>query len=230
MKNRLAEFDKVYLINLERRTDRLNKWLTNNKDIIDGLDNFEIIKAIDGIQCNNTEWKFAPGALGCLESHLKIIIDAKMNNYEKIVIFEDDFIFDENFLHLFNDGLLELPENWHMLYLFSTDYIEPVEYSKCLARCTSTLSGVAYCLNSTIFDVFIGLLKLRSREVDVIYGHSHFIINAFKFKTNICHHFDGFSDILLEQTNYHSYPSSFERLKLFIKRILRGFGVIKSNK
>ena len=203
MHNILETFSKVYLINLKKRPERLKKWLEDNKLVIENLSNLEIIEAVDGTKISMNDWGFSTGALGCLESHLNILKDAKQNKCNRILVLEDDFIFDENFMIQFNEGYKELPDNWDMLYLYSSHFKNPKPYSEHLYRASAALSTVAYAVNAKTFDLLIKVLELKVREVDVIFAHMHFLINAYAFKKNICHHYDGYSDVQNINTNYH---------------------------
>jgi len=216
----LSDFDQIYLINLKKRPDRLAKWTSDNNKIVEHLSNFQTFEGIDGEICINENWSFSKGALGCLESHLNIIIDAQKNHYSKIIVFEDDFIFDQNFIEKFSKGYSELPHNWHLLYLFSTDYNQPISFSENLSQCTASMGTVAYCLNSSIYDTLINLLKLRIKQVDVVYAHSHYLINAYKFKENICHHYDGYSDVINQMTTYHKKEGFLIKIKYWLKKLL----------
>lgn len=220
MPNCLNIFDRVYLINLERRKDRLDRWLTENDFIISDLSNFEIVKAIDGKELpENKYWAANMGALGCLETHLAILKDVMEKGYQKVLIFEDDFIFDEKFKEVFVKGWSSLPSHWDMLYLYASDYTPALPYTKPLLKVTSSLSSVAYAITYPIIPTCIHLMERRIHPVDVVYGHLHFLIDAFRFKENICHHYDGFSDIKNGFTDYHYKPGIKERIIAKLKRI-----------
>ncbi|RNL51128.1 glycosyltransferase family 25 protein [Pedobacter jejuensis] len=216
----LSDFDQIYLINLKRRPDRLSQWFLDNGHLSKNLKNFQIFDAIDGKNADLTDWRFGAGAYGCMMSHLGVLEDAKKNNYQTILVLEDDFIFNTNFETEFLLGMQELPSNWHMLYLFSTDFSESSRYSSALNKCCSTLSTVAYCVNSDIFDLLISALQIKAREVDVVYAHLHFLINAYKFRTNICAIFDGFSDV--EDREVKSNPKPNRPLhKIVLSKLLK---------
>lgn len=111
-------FDKVYLINLEKDTYKYK--IMKNK--LDNLNiKFELFKAIDGNTLENCKLlRFGnKGAVGCKMSHMKIIENAKYNNYSKILILEDDLYFWNNFNERFNrlyKTLMDIDENWKLIY------------------------------------------------------------------------------------------------------------------
>ena len=87
-------FDKTYLINLERRPDRLENF--ENQVKIHNLGNFEIFKAIDGQNLNMSDFetRLRSGELGLILTILEIIKICKSNNYENVLIVEDDCEFN----------------------------------------------------------------------------------------------------------------------------------------
>src|SRR3990172_10356543 len=72
--------EKVIYINLDNRTDR-------RKEIEHELSVFSIpFQRFPAI-------KTAVGCVGCTQSHLQILKNAKQNNYKNVLILEDDFMF-----------------------------------------------------------------------------------------------------------------------------------------
>jgi len=114
---KLNGVDKIYVINLKRRPDRLIKFLNKTP-----FKNIEIIYGFDGRNHQNerTElkdlydkfWRLGPGERGCFISH--IIIWKKMisNNYKKVLIFEDDVLYSDNFLIKYKKILDEMKYIW----------------------------------------------------------------------------------------------------------------------
>ena len=93
--------DKVYVINMDHDTDRL-------KHIKYQLDKFNLkFQRVPGVNGKKVYPKYKnktslrPGAFGCLLSHTNVIKDAIQNNYENILVLEDDAILHQNFLQEF---------------------------------------------------------------------------------------------------------------------------------
>jgi GR25 family glycosyltransferase involved in LPS biosynthesis len=98
---------KSFMINLDRRPDRLEKM---NKQIQDNLLPTDIIRisAIDGLKlkinprlrslCRKNNFQMRPGVIGCALSHIqlyqKLLEDTEVDGY---VIFEDDVISNKSF-------------------------------------------------------------------------------------------------------------------------------------
>ena len=80
--------DKLYYINLDKRTDRLEHLEKNVLPFIN-IPNmvFERISAVDHTNYSHISQRGA----GCSLSHIKVWKDAIENKYEKIIVMEDDF-------------------------------------------------------------------------------------------------------------------------------------------
>lgn len=79
-----SKFDKILYINLDHRKDR-------NKQILNEFNKLDINKdKIHRIQAVHEKYN---GHIGCAKSHIKALNYAKKNNYKRILIFEDDFVF-----------------------------------------------------------------------------------------------------------------------------------------
>lgn len=120
--------DKIYIINLKKNIYNFKKSLYQLKS--ENLLNYKFIEAVDGnnhkslyesvtekMDKNFVKHNFSYGALGCLLSHIKVIKDAKINNYKQILILEDDFIFTEMFSNKFNDIFKNLNAEYDLIYL-----------------------------------------------------------------------------------------------------------------
>jgi GR25 family glycosyltransferase involved in LPS biosynthesis len=118
---------KKYVINLKRREDRLKKFMDicPYKDVVPfygfdgkfietnekGMEYFEIFKKFPH--------KLLVGEIGCYISHLLLWQSLVESNSDMIMIFEDDAIFNENFLSYMAKIEKELPNiiNKGILYI-----------------------------------------------------------------------------------------------------------------
>jgi len=135
--NKKTLINKIYLINLKRRNDRLN-FIKNNYNlskpliIIEAVDanllNLEklkeenIINDITIYQLNKEREHHYElthkGSLGCYLSHYNIWKQFKETKDNNILIFEDDTIFENISINDINKRLLKLPKDWD-IYLLS---------------------------------------------------------------------------------------------------------------
>ena len=109
-------FDKIYLLNLQKRSDRLQP----SKTRLDNLDiQYEVFFGCDGSVINHLFNKLEngyftnPNYLGCAISHLSIYQDAIHHGYDKILILEDDNLIHSDIHNIFNT--IEIPE-WNDLF------------------------------------------------------------------------------------------------------------------
>lgn len=118
-------FDKIYVLNLDHRSDRMSSM--RNKLHKNGITNYCRFPAVNGHQkphidhWRNLKYFFdTPGAYGVLMSAYFILIDALKNKYHQILILEDDVIFHHDFTRLFNQKIKSIPDYWKLLFLGSS--------------------------------------------------------------------------------------------------------------
>ena len=167
-------FDKIYCINLDRRTDRWKSVEAEFKKM-----NIDVVRysAIDGdnidfsISNDLTENQLSDkglienrNSLACLLSHLEIIKEAKLNNYKRILIFEDDVLFSKDF----KNEIKKIEElDWKLLYLGASQFNwSGIDTSKKYYRCNKTLGTFAYAIDSSIYDKLINLFEKKEKSVD----------------------------------------------------------------
>lgn len=56
------------------------------------------------------------GQIGCAWSHAEVYKDMVQNNYQKVLILEDDIVLDKNQLPFISKILAQLPADWELLY------------------------------------------------------------------------------------------------------------------
>uniref|UniRef100_A0A0N5BWU0 Glycosyltransferase 25 family member n=1 Tax=Strongyloides papillosus TaxID=174720 RepID=A0A0N5BWU0_STREA len=126
-------FDKIYLINLKRRNERMEKMNEILKTI--GF-MYERWEAVDGKNLNDEEIskkiKFLPnyidpyhkrpmkkGEIGCFLSHYAIWEDVVKNNLNKVIVFEDDIRFSKNATGILRRLVSDLDttkQKWDFIY------------------------------------------------------------------------------------------------------------------
>jgi glycosyl transferase family 25 len=140
----------AYYINLEHRTDRnvhVTEQLTNL-----GLPKFERFNAI----------KMEYGAIGCSMSHLKILQNALTNNYNHVLIMEDDITFlePERFKANFNTFLERQGNNWDVI-LFAGNNVPPYDkIDDVCIRVKQCLTTTGYLVNGHYFKRLIDNVKM----------------------------------------------------------------------
>jgi glycosyl transferase family 25 len=96
--------------------------------------------------------------IGCALSHIKIWEDAIKNNYNNIIVFEDDAIIFDNFWDNLQNTYNCLPDKWNILYLdISYGYLQKI--NNCISRVVykerKNFGMIGYILNKNIVNKII---------------------------------------------------------------------------
>jgi len=179
-------FDRVALINLDRRTDRLNQFSAQAKRL--GID-FVRYSAVDAEA-------LGVGAVGaCAQSHRKVLQDAIDDGVERLFVFEDDAGFHIDFQAKFEHTMKIVPDDWQMLYLGSWPYaIEEVGIEG-IKRTLGCYSTHAYGAKREIFADLIGASLDHMYPIDAAYGNLHKQIRAYIASPSFVTQVPGYSDI-----------------------------------
>ncbi len=176
-------FDRIIVINLERRTDRLEQFDKEAKRI--GFE-YEVHPAMDG--------KFLgmdPIVAGRL-SHIEVL--RKIKPDEKVLICEDDALFREDFNEAFDEYMDDLPKNWDIFYLGAIkNETRPVN-NHWVRQVVST-GTQAYCVNPAKVDLFIQIAREFEQWIDVAYRLWADRTNAYIAHPNLVIQQDGYSDL-----------------------------------
>lgn len=128
-------FDKIYVLNMLTRTDRWNKMkrAMAKHDVY----NAQRFLGLNGNQePHYGEWKSYiktvknrkkcikyQGSWAILKSMKLMLLDAKKNNYDRILVLQDDLMFHKNFLAEFQLITTFIPPTWKLLYLGASQHI-----------------------------------------------------------------------------------------------------------
>ena len=199
-------FDKVYCINLDRRTDRLENFKKEVEKY--NLGEFERFSAYDGKLLNLTnQFNLKPGEIGIIKSNLDIIRNAKKNNYNNILIIEDDCVFNDGIINV--DSFFELlPNDWDMLYMGGNHNTHmgvapPQKINDKIVKLHSTYSAHFIGIKSTVFDQIESLLERGQQPLDVEYVKLQKIFNCYSFTPSLTGQLVNFSDIQESTTDYN---------------------------
>lgn len=177
--NKNMLFDKVYVINMDKRTDRLEKISQELAGLGIAFERFPSVYDKDPIS-------------SCRKSHLGVISKAKVEGLNSVLILEDDAMFLDNFNENLESVSKELPENWDMLYL-GAQVISRELFSPRLSRSIDSRSLQAYIVKSSIYDRLINI----TWQGHVDYGFSilHPEINAYVCTPALVKAHPGYSDL-----------------------------------
>jgi len=145
------QFPEIYCINLQEREDRYQHMQTL------------FMKHNLKVNFYRPERNPVSGAVGCRESHLAVLKEAKDRGLPSVLIFEDD-------IDILGD-LREviLPKKWEMFYL-GGNWLDILDKSEsdhyCKIRSWSTY---AYAVSHQFFDTLIQGLSSTEKEIDKYY-------------------------------------------------------------
>jgi GR25 family glycosyltransferase involved in LPS biosynthesis len=185
-------FDKVIVINLDRRTDRMEK-LTPQLEKLDIQ--YKRFSAVDGKKLD-----IDPIVAG-LQSHLQVM---KLIAGQRVLILEDDAQFVEDFNEKFEKVMQTLPEDWDIFYLGA---LVPKDVG--LIRMVNRHWGIqvlttgtqAYCINPSRLEYFINKLEDYNSYIDI--GLRDFAkgLKAYITQPNLVVQFPSYSDLRLKEVN-----------------------------
>src|SRR5215207_940988 len=109
-------FPLTVCINLDRRPERWQRM--QRAFAAQGIGPVQRFSATDG---NNSvlppNWIHTAGAYGCLDSHMRVVREARDAGVSSVLIFEDDAVFDPHLKDKFPIWITDLPSDWDMLFL-----------------------------------------------------------------------------------------------------------------
>lgn len=206
-------FSKTFLINLDRRPDRLNA-SQRRADAI-GLE-FERFPACDGakeglIIPSAAEVKQSPmywnlAAAGLCVTLIKIFEKAKAEKLDSILIFEDDFEVNPDIkdINSFVDtNIRDIPSDWETIY-FGANHAKPfVHITEHVAKLGGAYANHAHAVRSTVFDIMIEELSKVNNPIDVTYCNIiHPRGNSYVFRPHLILQAEDYSDIVKSRVNY----------------------------
>lgn len=169
--------DRCFLINLDRRKDRLTDWMQQ----LPADWPFPVperFAAIDGRRCATPpQWRSGQGAWGCYRSHCLILEKCLIEGIDSYVVFEDDAGFVEDFAGKLRQYVSELPSDWGLAYVGGQHLYAgrhpPQQISEHVYR--------PYNVNRTH-----GFMVRGRETMKTIYRHLHW--NDWKPRHHIDHH------------------------------------------
>jgi len=189
-------FDNVYVLNLDSRPDKMRsiKKRLNKFDIeyerwpASGPGDKEVAENFLKTKKNKDALIKTIGAMGCLISHRKIIKDAMIKGYSRILIFEDDAMFDPE-IKTKVKKIDSLQKNWGLVYLGGSQHNwAHIKYIKDFYYSRRTNGTFAYAIRKEMFKPILAISDALEHPIDwyLILLQEKFKRKCFTFWPNIC--------------------------------------------
>jgi hypothetical protein len=191
-------FDRVVVISLRRRQDRLRHMLARMDAVGWPFRAPEVFDAIDGsaVPCP-TNWRSGGGAYGCRQSHIQVLQRAIMDGVERILVLEDDAEFHDTFTDHAAAFVDRIPSEWECLMLGGQHMAAPEHVANGVVRCANTQR--THCYAATASGM-LTLCKLWSESLHHIdwdmgpalgarrrtYAPSPFLVGQAAARSDIC--------------------------------------------
>ena len=186
-------------INLDRRPDR---WDTMRETFARfGIRAVERLAAVDGRDIHLPERlsHLRPVDYACTLSHLLAVKQARRMNAPSVLIFEDDCLFDPDFVAKFPGHMRQVPADWDILFLGGYHFAPPVPVSENIVRAVATLTAHAYAVRQTIYADFIELNENPPAIIDRNNTILQQKFNCYCCEPNLVGQLAGYSDLMGEE-------------------------------
>ena len=180
-------FDQVVVINLDRRTDRMERLAPQLDEL--GIQ-YERFSAVDA-----KELGISPIVAGTM-SHVAVW---KKYKGKKILVLEDDALFVDNFNEKFDEVMKTLPQDWDIFYLGvllpkHTGRVDSINNPHWFKQVMST-GTQAYCLKPSKMDYFISKLDGYEWYIDIGLRLENVDNHCYVTQPNLVTQFPSFSDL-----------------------------------
>lgn len=167
-----TEIQRWYLINLDRRPDRLAEATEELERA--GIE-FTRFAAVDGSKLPLPSGEHnGAGAYGCRMSHLGVLQDALLNGLECIGVLEDDIVLCPDFKLRLTEFMSALPSDWEMAYFGTQHRQTPTPVNRNVVRCTDCHRTHSWTARGSGIRRLYKIWSEDHGHVDHILGKGHF--------------------------------------------------------
>lgn len=180
---------KTYVINLEKRTDRIDE-LEFAKIPFP----YERFRATDGdVFLNEEENKYMRGHFGCWDSHRRLLEHLQYSSDDYTLVLEDDVQFVDGLL--ISELMAELPSDWDLLYLGGLNKGEIKKFSEHLDIAETIWQTHAYIIRKKFIPILLEQLNNYRWKVDIVFSEALVKGNCFISNPPIAIQRESYSDI-----------------------------------
>lgn len=198
-------YDNIFCINLDRRTDRWEECLI---EFAKHNLNVKRFSAIDGVSLFGLPG-LTKGNIGAIYSHRAVIQYAKDNNFENILILEDDVEFHNDINRIFFEFIQEVPCDWDMLFFGANHSENNIWMSEPLIKITDHVYKIirsyanhCYVVRENVYDKLIEALSRKDKPNDVLVSDIQKEMNCYLFRPHLAWQRPSYSDLQEEFSDY----------------------------
>lgn len=169
-------FDRVVIINLDRRKDRWDAVQQKLSKINWPFKTPERFSAYDGSKLPvPVGWTYGQGTWGCLLSHREVLGRAISEGVESILVLEDDIFFADDFETRVVEFLKGVPADWDQLMLGGQFFDKSKAYD-----ISPEVRQVSLCHRAHAYAVKGSFMRYMYSKLCSSYGHVDHIMNTFQ--------------------------------------------------
>lgn len=151
-------FDRVVILHLKKRRDRLARIYAELERVQWPFREPEIFYGYEGAKLPEPPgWTAGPGAAACREGHLAILRQAIQDDVQSLLVFEDDVVFEPNFVERVMDFLQRLPDDWDGMMWGGQHMVNCAEGT--YPKAQEVAPGILRAMNCNRCHAYAGKLK-----------------------------------------------------------------------
>lgn len=200
-------FESIFCVNLDRRMDKWDESLLEfEKWEIKDVQRFS---AYDGKKLDPKGTLIKTSELGLVLSNIDIVEKCIEQNSGNLLILEDDCYFTSE-IESFGELSQQIPDDWDLLYFGGNHNSHkgvkaPIQISKNLVQVHHTFSTHAVGINRKFFRTFLDRISKKDAPLDVMLTDLQKRCKAYCFSPSIAFQRVGFSDIQMQNMDYHRW-------------------------
>lgn len=173
-------FDRVVVLNLKRRRDRLEQFRKNiyskGWPFLDPI----VFNAIDGhlVPCPEG-WESGGGAWGCMQSHRQILERALMDGVQRLLVLEDDCKVKKTFVDDISIFLRNVPPEWDQLMLGGQHHGPSTDIGDSIFKCTNCQRTHAYAVTPKLMQELYKIWHKTTVHCDWVMGQAQLNNNVY---------------------------------------------------
>lgn len=162
----ISYFDRITLINLKRRPDRLERF-REQQAAHWPLGEVVVFPAIDGDRVGvPKDCTQGGGAFGCRQSHVAVLEQALTDDVQRLLVFEDDAEWKPTFGERLQTFLEAVPSDWEQLMIGGQHHRGAVKISAQVVRVTGSQRTHCYAIRPPAMRALLNLWRSCTVHID----------------------------------------------------------------